>query len=95
MTECHELRDSGVVCPLCALGTMAPARGRFGPVWRCTHAGCDFWLRAQPTGDTCDHEREGRPCGALMVEGTRTIPVRCSDRACPNHRPDRLRAQVP
>jgi hypothetical protein len=25
-----------------------------------------------------------------MMEGTKTIPERCSDKDCPNHRPDKL-----
>jgi len=24
------------------------------------------------------------------MEGTKTIPERCSDKTCPNHRPDKL-----
>ena len=29
-------------------------------------------------------------CGALMMEGTKTIPERCSDRNCKNHNPHKL-----
>ena len=89
-TCAHEaLRDSGVVCPECGEGTIAPRRGRFGPVWRCG-AECGFWMRARPLGGTCGHPRGGRVCEALMMEGTKTIPDRCSDPECPNYRPDRL-----
>lgn len=28
-------------------------------------------------------------CGHLMM-GTKTIPERCSDKVCPNHRPDKI-----
>jgi hypothetical protein len=47
-------------------------------------------MSGRPTGYVCTHRRQGRECGALLMEGTRTIPERCSDRTCPNHRPDRL-----
>ena len=26
-------------------------------------------------------------CGELMMQGTKTIPERCSNKACPNHNP--------
>lgn len=84
------LADTGVPCPRCGRGTMAPARGRFGPVWRCSDGECSFWLQARPTGEVCPFPRNGAPCGELIVEGTKTIPNRCSDRECPNNRPDRL-----
>ena len=29
-------------------------------------------------------------CNSLMMEGTKTIPERCSNNKCPNHRPDKL-----
>jgi len=29
------------------------------------------------------------------MEGTKTIPERCSDKTCPNHRPDRLDGYKP
>ena len=30
------------------------------------------------------------PCNALMMEGTKTIPERCSDKTYPNHNPHKL-----
>jgi hypothetical protein len=41
-------------------------------------------MKAKPTGRICDK------CGSLMMEGTKTIPERCSNSKCPNNRPDKL-----
>jgi NAD-dependent DNA ligase len=38
----------------------------------------------KPTGNLCPM------CGALMMEGTKTIPERCSNKTCPNHNPHKL-----
>lgn len=82
-----DLQPSSVTCPECRQGTFEPARGRFGPVWRCTNRpGCKFYFTSRPTGAICDY------CGAPMVEGTKTIPDRCSKRECPNRNPHRLAA---
>lgn len=87
----HEgLEATGVACPQCRAGEIVPQRGRFGPVWRCDQAGCDFWLKARPTGRMCCEWRGGRTCRSLMMQGTKTIPERCSDKDCPNHRPARV-----
>ena len=90
------LTATDVVCPSCGQGTLVPARGRFGPVYKCnaeTKPKCKFQLNSRPTGATCQYPREnGRACGALMVEGTKTIPDRCSDRDCPNRNPHKLPA---
>jgi hypothetical protein len=43
-------------------------------------------MKAKPTGNICNI------CGALMMEGTKTIPERCSDKTCPNHNPHKLDA---
>lgn len=82
---------TGVKCPKCAKGEMAERRGRFGVFYSCTnYPDCKSAVNAKPTGKLCAYLRDGKPCGALMVEGTKTIPERCSDKACPNNRPDKL-----
>ncbi len=91
-TECEHasLPPTNIVCPSCGEGTLEVARGRFGPVYKCTAKGCKFFLGSRPTGAHCEHPREGGPCGALIVQGTKTIPDRCSDKACPNRNPHKL-----
>jgi ssDNA-binding Zn-finger/Zn-ribbon topoisomerase 1 len=91
-----EVAPTGVDCPECGAGTLEPQRGRFGPVYKCTgKPACKFWLDARPLGRECVHPRKGgRPCGAMMVEGTKTIPDRCSDRSCPNRNPHKLAQAV-
>lgn len=90
--NCCELGPTGVACPGCGAGTLEPARGRFGPIYKCTNKpACAFYLTARPTGATCGFVGvAGRICGQLMVEGTKTIPDRCSDKACPNRNPHKL-----
>ena len=95
MAKCDkfsELKPTGVLCPECEVGEIVPRMGRFGPLWRCSeHPRCGFWVGTRPTGYVCTYAREGgRECGALMVEGTKTIPERCSDKACPNRDPHKL-----
>ncbi|MCG8354084.1 MAG: hypothetical protein MI920_00795 [Kiloniellales bacterium] len=88
-----DLTPTGVTCPQCGAGKLVPARGRFGPVYRCdapTRPKCGFRLDSRPTGEVCTFERDGKACGALIVEGTKTIPARCSDRDCPNRHPHKL-----
>ena len=90
--QCCAIPPTGVRCSACNTGTLEPARGRFGPVYKCTNKpACKFFLTARPTGDFCNYPREeGAACGGLMVEGTKTIPDRCSDKSCPNRNPHRL-----
>ncbi len=89
-----ELTPTGIKCPECKKGQLVPARGRFGPVYKCDAANkprCKVMLGSRPTGRNCRHPRDGgRKCGQLMVEGTKTIPERCSDRECPNRNPHKL-----
>ena len=86
-----EATSTGVTCPLCGKGEMVEKRGRFGAFYSCSnYPDCKHSIKAKPTGRTCDFKRDGKPCGALMMEGTKTIPERCSDRACPNHNPHLL-----
>ena len=89
----HDLKPTGLACPACGEGEIVPTRGRFGPMWACSERPrCSFWIGARPTGYVCTHRRGGKECGALLMEGTKTIPERCSDRECPNHMPHRLKA---
>jgi DNA topoisomerase-1 len=73
---------TGVKCPECENGEMVARRGRYGPFYSCSnYPKCKHAIKAKPTGNICQQ------CGALMMEGTKTIPERCSDRNCPNHNP--------
>jgi len=85
---------TGIKCPVCGEGEMMERRGRFGIFYSCSnYPKCKNAIKTKPTGNICDYPREekgGQPCGALMMEGTKTIPERCSDRSCPNHNPHKL-----
>ena len=77
---------TGVKCPLCKNGEMAERRGRFGIFYSCTnYPKCKNAIKAKPTGNLCDL------CKSLMMEGTKTIPERCSNKTCPNHNPHKLK----
>jgi len=102
--EAEEARKrTGVICPTCkkglsqseilagrtlqgkVLGDISERRGRFGIFYSCSnYPDCKFAIKARPTGKTCN------TCGSLMMEGTKTIPERCSNNKCLNYRPDRL-----
>ncbi|MES2416230.1 MAG: type I DNA topoisomerase [Patescibacteria group bacterium] len=76
---------SGVACPVCKKGEMMERRGRFGIFYSCSnYPDCKNAIKAKPTGRICDL------CGSLMMEGTKTIPERCSLKTCPNHNPHKL-----
>ncbi len=80
---------TGVKCPLCKDGEMAERRGRFGMFYSCTnYPKCKNAIKAKPTGNICTL------CGSLMMEGTKTIPERCSSKPCPNHNPHKLQGTV-
>ncbi len=87
--------STGVKCPQCQKGEMAEKRGRFGIFYACSaYPKCRYAIKSKPTGKICDYPRpdkDGQPCGQLMMEGTKTIPERCSDKACPNHNPHKLK----
>ena len=83
--EERKKRDSGVACPTCKDGSMVERKGRFGIFYSCSNYPlCKNAIKAKPTGNICPM------CDSLMMEGTKTIPERCSNNKCPNHRPDKL-----
>ena len=80
--EAEKARGTGVACPVCKKGNIVEKRGRFGLFYACSnYPSCTFTMKSKPTGAVCNL------CGALMMEGTKTIPERCSNKECPNHRP--------
>lgn len=82
---------TGVKCPDCGDGELMERRGRFGIFYSCSnYPKCKNAIKAKPTGNFCTYKREWGPCGKLMMEGTKTIPERCSDKTCPNHNPHKL-----
>ena len=79
------LNSTGVKCDACKDGEMVERRGRFGPFYSCSnYPDCKRITKTRPTGDLCPI------CNKLMMEGTKTIPDRCSDKTCPNHNPHKL-----
>jgi DNA topoisomerase-1 len=71
-----------ITCPMCKKGKMMERRGRFGIFYSCSdYPDCKNAIKAKPTGNICDL------CGSLMMEGTKTIPERCSNKMCKNHNP--------
>lgn len=85
--EAEERAKTGVMCPVCKKegrehGEMLERRGRFGPFFSCSnYPDCKYIIKSRPTGRICSE------CGNLMMEGTKTIPERCSSKTCPNHNP--------
>jgi DNA topoisomerase-1 len=78
-------KRTGVICPLCKKGDISERRGRFGIFYSCSnYPDCKFAIKAKPTGNIC------KECGSLMMEGTKTIPERCSNKSCPNHNPHKI-----
>lgn len=78
-------KDSGVLCPVCKNKNMVERRGRFGIFYSCgNYPECKNAIKAKPTGNLCTM------CGSLMMEGTKTIPERCSNKLCKNHNPHKL-----
>ncbi len=92
--EAEEIKKkTGITCPECfkknlpadRRGDVSERRGRFGIFYSCSnYPDCKFAIKARPTGNIC------KKCGSLMMQGTKTIPERCSDNKCPNYRPDKL-----
>ncbi len=78
-------KRTGVMCPDCKTGYITERRGRFGLFYSCSnYPKCKFAIKAKPTGNIC------KECGSLMMEGTKTIPERCSNKTCPQHNPHKL-----
>jgi DNA topoisomerase-1 len=76
---------TGVSCNKCKDGQMEERRGRFGIFYACTnYPDCKHIIKTKPTGNRC------KLCDELMMEGTKTIPERCSSKTCPNHNPHKL-----
>lgn len=83
--ELEKANSTGVECPVCKSGFMSERRGKFGVFYSCSnYPDCKYAIKARPTGRLC------QLCGNLMMEGTKTIPERCSDKTCPNHNPHKL-----
>ncbi|MDP3957141.1 MAG: type I DNA topoisomerase [bacterium] len=78
--------STDITCPTCGKGKMTERRGRFGIFYSCSHyPDCKNAIKAKPTGALC------LLCGSLMMEGTKTIPERCSNKTCLNHNPHKLK----
>jgi DNA topoisomerase-1 len=78
-------KSTGVQCNHCKNGEMEERRGRFGIFYACTnYPDCKHIVKTKPTGNIC------KLCGELMMEGTKTIPERCSSKTCPNHNPHKI-----
>lgn len=78
-------KKTGVQCPECKKGEMMERRGRFGIFYSCSnYPDCKYAIKAKPTGAICKY------CDSLMMEGTKTIPERCSNKNCENHNPHKL-----
>ena len=89
--ELENQHSTGVKCPVCGVGEMSERRGRFGIFYGCNnYPKCKHIIKSRPTGKICNYPRENGSCPALMMEGTKTIPERCSDKNCPNHNPHKL-----
>jgi len=84
--EAEEARKrTGVMCPTCKVGDISERRGRFGIFYSCSnYPDCKFAIKAKPTGNIC------KECGSLMMAGTKTIPERCSNKACKMHNPHKI-----
>ena len=84
--EQEKANSTGVKCPVCKNGFLSERRGRFGIFYSCSnYPDCKYAIKAKPTGQIC------KLCGSLMMEGTKTIPERCSDKTCPNHNPHKIK----
>ncbi|MDO8569600.1 MAG: type I DNA topoisomerase [bacterium] len=83
--EQEKANSTGVGCPVCKSGFMSERRGRFGVFYSCSnYPDCKYAVKAKPTGEIC------KLCGSLMMDGTKTIPERCSDKKCLNHNPHKI-----
>ncbi len=90
--ELRKANSTGVSCNKCKDGYMEERKGRFGVFYSCSnYPDCKHIIKTRPTGHRCNYKKaDGTICGELMMEGTKTIPERCSDKLCPNHNPHKL-----
>lgn len=83
--EEKQKKNTGIKCNKCETGYIEERRGRFGVFYSCSnYPDCKLAIKAKPTGNYCNL------CGELMMEGTKTIPERCSSKSCPNHNPHKM-----
>ncbi len=81
----EEKKKTGILCPICKTGDISERRGRFGIFYSCSnYPKCKFAIKAKPTGAIC------KECKSLMMEGTKTIPERCSNKSCKMHNPHKI-----
>jgi DNA topoisomerase I len=90
--ELRKANSTGVACNKCKDGYMEERKGRFGVFYSCSnYPDCKHIVKTRPTGNRCTYKKDdGTICDELMMEGTKTIPERCSDKTCPNHNPHKL-----
>ncbi len=90
--EMRKANSTGVHCNKCKDGYMEERKGRFGVFYSCSnYPDCKHIVKTKPTGNRCTYKKaDGTACGELMMEGTKTIPERCSDKTCPMHNPHKL-----
>jgi DNA topoisomerase-1 len=90
--EMRKANSTGVSCNKCKDGYMEERKGRFGVFYSCSnYPDCKHIVKTRPTGKRCTWKKDdGTLCGELMMEGTKTIPERCSDKTCPMHNPHKL-----
>ncbi len=87
-SENNKLSGTGVLCPL-DNGEIAERRGRFGAFFSCfNYPKCKYIMKSRPTGKKCE------ACESLMMEGTKTIPERCSNKTCLNHNPHKIKTAL-
>ncbi|MEK7586302.1 MAG: topoisomerase DNA-binding C4 zinc finger domain-containing protein, partial [Patescibacteria group bacterium] len=78
-----------VKCPACNEGTMVEKRGKYGIFYGCSnYPKCKNIIKTKPTGALCPM------CNSLMMEGTKTIPERFSNKTCPNHNPHKCLVNI-
>ena len=84
--EARSMNTTGVKCSECKTGEMVERKGRYGIFYGCSnYPKCKNAIKAKPTGNIC------KLCNSLMMEGTKTIPERCSNKSCVNHNPHKLK----
>jgi DNA topoisomerase-1 len=83
--EAKAAKSTGVSCNHCSDGVMEERRGKFGVFYSCSnYPDCKHAIKTKPTGNWCSM------CQEMMMEGTKTIPERCSNKTCPMHNPHKI-----